>query len=347
MSTRFVAPLCVLSAGIIALLAGWNPAALVQAQAQKEPAKTGSFSPPKTAWGHPDIHGTYTTNEMNGVPAERPAELGNKRELTEEEYAKWKVESEKLMRTLERSGTGNGPQHWYEWWNRDSHRTSLVVDPPDGQIPWIPGAKRGGGGSFGRGVPASWLDLHSWDRCLTRGLPSVMAPQAYNAGLQILQTPNSVVILYEMVHEARIIPLDGRPHISSSIGQWMGDSRGKWDGNTLVVDVTNFGDKADNTIMAMGSYMGGGKTMHLVERFTPISPTRIEYEATVEDPAKYTRPWTINIPVVKDDSYRIFEYACHEGNYAMRHILSGAREKERTGVAFENASSDIQRGLVR
>ena len=329
MSTRFVAPLCVLSAGIIALLAGWNPAALVQAQAQKEAAKAAPFSPPKTAWGHPDIHGTYTTNEMNGVPAERPAELGNKRELTEEEYARWKVESEQLMRKLERSGTGNGPQHWYEWWNRDSRRTSLVVDPPDGQIPWIPGAKRGGGGSFGRGVPASWLDLHSWDRCLTRGLPSVMAPQAYNAGLQILQTPTSVVILYEMVHETRVIPLDGRPHVSDSIGQWMGDSRGRWEGNTLVVDVTNFADKTDNTIMPMGSFQGGGKTMRLTERFIPVGKDRIDYEATVEDPAKFSQPWTVSIPTVRDDSYRIFEYACHEGNYAVKNILSGARAQER------------------
>jgi hypothetical protein len=325
MRTVFIAPICVLS--VCSLLVACSPAAQ-----EREASEAKGFAPPKTAWGHPDIQGTYTTNEVNGVPVERPAEQGTKRELTEEEFAKWKVESEQQMRKLERSGTGNGPQHWYEWWNRESRRTSLVVDPPNGQIPWRPDAPRGTGGSFGRGaVPASWLDLHSWDRCMTRGLPSVMAPEAYNAGLQILQTPDSVMILYEMVHDARIIPLDGSPHISDKIGQWMGDSRGRWEGNTLVVDVTNFGDKADNTLKSMGSYMGGGKTMHLVERFTPVSANRIEYEATVEDPAKYLKPWTVAIPMVRDDNYRIFEYACHEGNYAIKNILSGARAKEAGG----------------
>ena len=320
MSVRLVL-ICVLSASI-AVLAGCSPSG------QEAQASSGTgFTPPKTAWGHPDLQGTYTTNEVTGVPAERPVEYGNKRELTEEEFAKWKTESEQQMRKLERSGTGNGPQHWYEWWGRESRRTSLVVDPPDGRIPWLPNAKPSGVGS-GRVVPTSWLDLHSWDRCLTRGLPNVMAPDAYNAGLQIMQTPDSVVILYEMVHDARVIPLDGSPHVSDSIGQWMGDSRGRWEGNTLVVDVTNFGDKANNIIKPMGSYMGGGKTLHLVERFTPVSANRIEYEATIDDPAKFSKPWTIAIPIVKDNNYRIFEYACHEGNYAMKNILSGARTQE-------------------
>ena len=164
-----------------------------------------------------------------------------------------------------------------------------------------------------------------------------MVPQAYNNGLSIFQTPDSVVIQYEMVHEVRVIPLDGSPHVDGSIGQWMGDSRGRWEGNTLVVDVTNFGEKANNSIMPMGSFMGGGSTMHMVERFIPVSSTRIEYRATIEDSQKFSAPWTISIPVVRDDNYRIFEYACHEGNYAVEHILSGARTQEREG---KGASSD-------
>jgi hypothetical protein len=327
MTTRLTAAMVLLAAGISASMIGCTAAS-----GKDQSSESKGYAPPKTAWGHPDIQGTYTTNETNGVPVERPAEFGTKRELTEEEYAKWKVESEKQARESERSGTGNGPQHWYEWWSRDSRRTSLVVDPPDGRIPWRPDATHGRGGSYGGFVPASWLDLHSWDRCLTRGLPGVMAPSAYNNGLQILQTPDSVVILYEMVHDARVIPLDGGPHISDNISQWMGDSRGHWEGNTLVVDVTNFGEKTDNTIMAMGSFMGGGKTLHLTERFIPVANGRLEYQATVEDPAKYSRPWTVSIPAVKDDNYRIFEYACHEGNYAVTHILSGARAQERTGA---------------
>ena len=325
MRTPFTAG--ILTIGILVLLTGCRSASdSVQASDSKV------YAPAKTAWGHPDLQGTYTTNETNGVPVERPEKFGTKKELTDEEYAQWKVENEKQSREGERRGTGNGPQHWYEWWNRDSKRTSLVIDPPNGQIPWLPGAARGNGGSYGGFAPASHMDLHSWDRCLTRGIPGVMAPSAYNNGLQILQTPDSVTILYEMVHDARIIPLDGSPHVDGSIGQWMGDSRGRWEGNTLVVDVTNFGDKGDNRIMAMGSFMGGGKTMHLVERFTPVAPGRLDYQATIEDPSKFSKPWTVSIPAVKDDSYRIFEYACHEGNYAVEHILSGARAQERAGA---------------
>ena len=326
MSTRFGV--------LIALLTAVGMAAMIGCTATSQKAQAaegGSYAPSKTAWGHPDLQGTYTTNEANGIGVERPAQFGTKAELNAEECQKWKVESEQQMRKLERSGTGNGPQHWYEWWNRDSCRTSLVVEPANGQIPWRADAKRGRGGSYGGFLPASWLDLQSWDRCVTRGLPSVMVPQAYNNGLSIFQTPDSVVIQYEMVHEVRVIPLDGSPHVDGSIGQWMGDSRGRWEGNTLVVDVTNFGEKANNSIMPMGSFMGGGPTMHMVERFIPVSSTRIEYRATIEDSQKFSAPWTISIPVVRDDTYRIFEYACHEGNYAVEHILSGARAQEREG----------------
>ena len=170
-------------------------------------------------------------------------------------------------------------------------------------------------------------DFSAWDRCITRGMPVSMEPRNYNNGIRIMQSPGYVMILVEMAHEVRVVPI-GMPPLPSEIKEWLGESRGHWEGNTLVVDVTNFGDKGDNKIMAMGSFMGGGKTMHLVERFIPVGKDRIDYQATIEDPAKFSRPWTVSIPTVRDDNYRIFEYACHEGNYAIQHILSGARAAE-------------------
>ena len=196
-----------------------------------------------------------------------------------------------------------------------------MVDPPNGKIPWLPNAKHGNGGSYGGFVPASVLDLHSWDRCLSRGLPGVMAPSAYNNGFQILQTPDSVVILYEMVHDARIIHMDGSPHISDNIVQWMGDSRGHWDGNTLVVETTNFDPRTN--------FRGSRDTLHLIERYTRTAPNAIDYRFTVDDPKTFTRPFTVVRPMRRETgAILVFEYACHEGNYAMANILKGARAKE-------------------
>ena len=327
MKTRFGVLGALLAAGSLAAVVGCSSASR-EAQA----AEGKGYVPLKTPWGHPDIQGTYTTNEANGVEFERPAAFGNKAELAPEECQKWKTENEQLVRKRVTSGTGNGPAHWYEWWNRDSCRTSLVIDPADGRIPWRPEAKRGRNWAEGDPLPASWLDLTPFDRCLTRSLPIVMVPQAYNAGLQIFQTPDSVVIHYEMVHEVRVIPLDGSPHVDASIRQWMGDSRGHWEGNTLVVDVTNFTEKGDGTHIPAGTFAGGGPTMRLVERFTPVGRDRIEYKVTIEDPKQFSAPWTIVLPVVRDENYRIFEYACHEGNYALAGILGGARRQEREGT---------------
>ena len=326
MSTRFGVLVALLA---VALVAGMGCGAASQgAQAAGGNADT----PPKTAWGHPVLQGTYTPHEINGVAFERPTEFGNTLELGPEECQKWKAENERQVRKQVTSGTGNGPQHWYEWWNRDSCRTSLIVAPANGRIPWRPDVKRRSLASGGP-PPASWLDLSAYDRCITRGMPIIMIPQAYNAGLEILQTPDSVAIHYEMIHEVRVIPVDGSPHVDKSITQWLGDSRGRWEGNTLVVDVTNFGEMTDGTLLPMGSFVGGGPTMHMVERFTPIGRSRVEYTVTVEDPQQFTEPWTISIPLTRDDNYRIFEYACHEGNYAMTNILSGARAGERAGRA--------------
>ena len=190
----------------------------------------------------------------------------------------------------------------------------------------------------GRGEADSWLDRNSWERCISRTLPVAMIPNLYNNNYQILQTPDHVVIQMEMIHEARIIPLDGRPHTSERIRQWLGDSRGRWEGTTLVVETINFNDKLDGgdlqpSHVIQTGHRGSGKTLRLVERFTRINADTIDYRFTVEDPATFTRPYTVAIPMRKAPSdARLYEYACHEGNYAMLNILRGGRANEQAAM---------------
>ncbi len=207
-------------------------------------------------------------------------------------------------------------------------RTSLIVDPPDGKIPALTSealkrevvraeVRRS------RGLAVSWEDRNLAERCITRGAPKI--PGGYNNNFQIWQTPRYVAILQEMIHEVRVIPLDGRPHAAKNIRLWIGDSRGHWEGNTLVVDTTNFNDKiVFNSFNCCGS---AGANLHIVERFLRVDADKIDYRYTVNDPTTYTRPWTVAVPMSKSEG-PIFEYACHEGNYAMVDILSGARSQQ-------------------
>jgi hypothetical protein len=211
----------------------------------------------------------------------------------------------------------------------------MVVDPPDGRIPpFTPDGKRRAAEIARRGSglvedseeelrPGIWADdLGSFVRCITRGLPAMWLPGVYNNGVQIAQGPGYVVITKEMIHEARVIPLDRRPALGPKLTQWIGDSRGHWEGDTLVVEVTNFNGRVD--------FRGSSKNMRLVERFRRIGPETIDYSVTIDDPATWTRPWTINFPIQKDDSqYDLVEYACHEGNYGLVNILSAARATEK------------------
>ena len=300
-------------------------------------------TPPRTPWGHPDVQGRWT-NGMSGVPFERPPQFGTRELLDDEEFAKRQKEGEIGARDEgPRRGVGAGPEHWYEWWVRSSRRTSMIVDPPDGKLP--PLTAKGEtmptiAGSFGTGPYNGPEAFTAWDRCITRGLPGAMVPTAYNNTYHILQTPNHVAIKYEMLN-TRIIPLDGRPHIGSDIRQWEGDARGRWDGNTLVIEVTNFSDKTKGTLppnagsgspaVSKRAFTGTGAATRLVERFTRIDAETMRYEATVTDPTIYTKPWTLAIDLRKDDGYRMFEYACHEGNHAIRNSLSGSRAQERDG----------------
>jgi hypothetical protein len=267
------------------------------------------------------------------TPFERPGNLGGKAEFGDEELAA--VLAERAKRNVERAPTiggetGAGPTHWYEFWNAKSVRTSKIVDPPDGRVPPLTAeaqkavaaraeaAKR-------RGPSDSWTDRSLGDRCIVSrgGWPHVVVNAgSYGNIIRIIQSPGYVVLTHEMIHETRVIPVDGRPHVGDGIRQYLGDPRGRWEGNTLVVEVTNFSDKTD--------FRGSRESLRLVERFTRVGPDAINYAVTIDDPKTSTKSWTIGVPLKQDkEQTEIFEYACHEGNYAMRNILSGARADER------------------
>jgi len=206
---------------------------------------------------------------------------------------------------------------------RSPRRPSMVVDPPNGRVPLKQEAidKRTADRAMD---PASLEHYGPWERCITRGVPGSMWPSAYNNGHQIIQTPGYVVLHSEMIHEARVIPLDGRPHSGPALRSWSGDSRGRWDGDTLVIDTTNYNGKGWIATHAAAGWLRGipeSEAAHTIERLTRVSENTIEYEATIEDPNVYTRPWKLAFPLNKDDRYRIFEYACHEGNHALENML--------------------------
>jgi len=279
----------------------------------------------KTSWGHPDLQGIWTSDSVMGVPFERA-----KKELTAQEKA-FAQKREALEKDQDPRGSN------VVWSERALKQkivrpASLVVDPPDGIVPVTDEvrtmmndidreAKR-----YGIGI-TSWEDLDLWDRCITKGFPTVMMPLGYSNMYQIFQNPEFVAIKYEVIHDVRIIPLDGRPHVNSQLRQWWGDSRGRWEGDTLVVDVTNFTDKTFGTQQALGGFRGGGKDMHIVERWRVNPDDVLEYKATITDPRSYTRPWTMAVPLVRDTN-ELFEYACHEGNYGMHNIMTAAFMKK-------------------
>jgi hypothetical protein len=289
---------------------------------------------PRTSWGAPDLQGVWSTATV--TPLERPKEFADKATLTEQEaadYAKRVTDARNvdLRRQIGQNSdvTSAYNDAWYDRGTRviPTRRTSLVVDPPDGRIPALTPEGRA---RAARAIPQSgiqefriaesWLDRGVWERCITRGVPDVMLPTAYNNNYRIVQTKDTVAILAEMIHDVRVIPLDNRPHLPATLRQWMGDSRGRWEGDSLVVDTTNF---TDRTV-----FRGSSENLHLTERFTRIDNDTLQYRVTVDDPTTFTRPWTIELPAVRMDE-EIYEYACHEGNYAMRNLLSASRAAER------------------
>ncbi len=290
-------------------------------------ARVKTWVQPRTPDGQPDLQGVWTNATL--TPLERPTELAGKQVLTPEEAVEFEKRTLQQVNSERRDG-GNAAdlnRSYNEFW-RDRGtkvvaglRSSLIVDPPDGRVPPLtPEARKrvDRAQAEARLHPADGPEsLGLWVRCITRGLP--MVPGPYNNDFQILQGPGYVTILHEMIHEARVIPLDGRPHAPKSVRAYMGDPRGHWEGDTLVVDTTNFSAKSN--------FRGSSESLHLIERFTRVDANTINYEFTVDDPTTFTKPWSASIPMTPIQN-PIFEYACHEGNYAMSGILGGTRAEE-------------------
>ena len=307
-----------MATGIVALLLVTQSVAVAQ-----------TWAVSRTSFGQPDLQGVWDFATI--TPLERPEVFGNKAVMTDEEAAAYERERFDLVNhdtdegaTLVCKGTGNYNEFWYDRGFGDAvgvRRTSLIVDPPNGQIPALtPEAERRG--RQVRGTD-SWESRGIAERCIAgfnTGPP--MMPSAYNNYVQLIQTADYVVVLNEMIHDARIVPLDGRPQLSDRVPQWLGSSRARWDGDTLVIETTNFYGKT-----AFTENQGATPSTNVVERFTRTSADTLRYEFTVEDPNTWTRPWTAVIDMTSSDT-PIFEYACHEGNYGMTNILSGARAQE-------------------
>ena len=313
-------------------------------------AAQGTRTPPKTPWGDPDLQGIYTSDDLMDTPIERPAEFGERLHFTEAELAeaaaqlakRAEADLQEFVRPNARVSTGP-PGNWGERARRPPRQTSLIVDPPNGRMPPLtPEGEKRLTESEARQTaltpqrpPASWEDYDLYIRCISRGLAGAMLPSSYDNGTQIVQAPGYVTLIHEKVHEARIIPLDGRPHVGQNMRSYLGDSRGHWEGNTLVVETTNFLDKKTG-IGRNGNGIPTSDALRLVERFTRLDLNTIHYELTVDDPKLYTRPWKIAFPITQEPGYELFEYSCHETNYAMFNSLSGARAEEKAAEAAKH-----------
>jgi hypothetical protein len=319
------------------------------------PGAVKGYVVPKTPWGDPDLQGIWPGIDLISVPMVRPASFGIRNWLTEEEFKQREAaaarqteqdNAEFNIDTANDSNTPGGtvggpvspPPHWLER-GTPQHIASLIIDPVDGSQPARVGGQGGrGGGRQGGGAPGaaggaprgpadSYTDRSLYDRCITRGVAGSFLPIIYNNGNEIVQGPGYVALRNEMIHETRIVPLDNRPKLTDDIRSYMGDSRGHWEGTTLVVETTNFNDHTSGIgVNGTGRH---STAMKITEHITRVSPTLLVWDMTFDDPQTYTRPWTVRLPLKLDNSYIMAEYACHEGNYAMFNILSGARADEK------------------
>jgi hypothetical protein len=345
---------CIVLGSVVVPLAAANAGQSARDDVRSSTAKatTGGapvkgWTVPRTPWGDPDLQGLWPSLDMLGTPYERPPELAGRTVLNDEEFAaraavrqrQAEVDSEEFIVQRAPSRTGIGaPSHWGER-GKPSRQASLVVDPADGRLPPLTpeGQKRVALArstyyyDFPETVVAhpfdNFEDLGPYDRCITRGLLASMLPTGYNMGTEIFQIPGYVVIRNEMIHETRSIPLDGRDHIGPNIRQYMGDSRGHFEGETLVIESTNFNGKVGLTLNGNSNLTS--QSLRIVERLTRVDADTIQYQATVDDPGTWVRPWSVALPFKRHSDYGMFEYACHEGNYGMRNILSGARADEK------------------
>jgi hypothetical protein len=328
-------------AGALGLVAtAWLVTVHAQAPRTTSTASTTQakpFTAPKTSWGDPDISGTWSSDDLRSVPIQRPAEFGGRAQLSDEEFAKREAANgDARTRELTRVGAFRN-----DVGTRTFRQTSLVVEPGDGRIPALTAeaqrevARRQTQRS---NPPATWTDRSLYDRCITRGVFGSVLPVIYGNGNFIFQAPGVVSITYEMVHDTRIIPLDGRPYVGSGIKQYMGDARGHFEGDTLVVETTNF---LGNTT-GVGGNGGGAPTsdgLRVVERFTRVAPDILNYEVAIDDPKTFSRPFKLLLPLTTQAGYQVLPYECHEGNKALHNILSAARAEERA------AEEAVKKGL--
>jgi hypothetical protein len=305
------------------------------------PAK--GFVQPKTEWGEPDISGVWTSDAALGIPRERPAKYGNRAFLSDDEFAEvQKADTDRRKRGENAVGAFRNDDAWK---TKSFRQTSLVIEPEDGHTPaFTPDALKRTAtrdrGSFGEGPFNTPLDFTLYDRCITRGIVGSIMPVVYGNGNRIVQAPGQVVLSYEMIHDTRVIYTDGRSHVSPDIRQYLGDSRGHWEGNTLVIETTNFTDQT-----SIGGGNGNGlrhsSDMKITERITRIDKDELRYEVHVDDAKTYTKPFTISLPLTSPPGYELLPYECHEGNYMLPHSLSAEREEDK---ALEE---DAKKGIIR
>ena len=310
-----------------------DPESALYAQASSSPTVRKTWTPPRTPWGDPDLRGTFSNGDEYATPLERPERFAGRRleDIKGAELAE--VRRTALQQVIDAlpGGRVRGPDGW---WVQNltmgkGGQAWLVMDPPDGRIPALTPeaqerARQAGRvrSSFAGGPFNGPEDLGLLDRCISRSVPGSMIPVMYGNTYDFVQTPGYVVITYEIIHEARIIPLDGRPHLGRAIRQHMGDARGRWEGDTLVVETTNFTREA--------AYRGSNPAaLRVIERFTRIAPETIKWTATIDDPTTWTRPWTLGLPLTADRQ-AVMAFECHEGNYGMRNILSAARADDQS-----------------
>ena len=286
----------------------------------------------KDEHGKPDLQGMWTGGTL--TPFERPPQLANKPFLTATELAEHQRQSaERFWKAGHNPadvGRDNDAFLDSDMKILPNGQTSLVVQPADGKVPLRPEAERRRDHNLANFD--SYETMSQWDRCITRA-PTALFPVVYNNAYQIIQSPAQVVIVAEMIHDARVIPIDGSAHVDSRIRSWSGDSRGHWEGDTLVVDTTNFNDQGWIATGQNAARIRGvpySTDLHIVERFTRANADTLNYEITIDDPQMYSEPWKLAFPLTRDDSYQMFEYACHEGNHAMELILRGARAQEQS-----------------
>jgi hypothetical protein len=311
------------------------------------------WTPPRTPWGDPDLRGTWPLDQLGRTPLQRPPQYGDRLLLTDAEYKKAMADAAAANQGADKEEKTNklGAGHWFEY-GTPIRQTSLIVEPADGRLP--PLTEKGK--ALAATMRSSWTqtdfespaDFNSLDRCITRGMPASMIPFPYNNGVRIFQSPGYVVIQLELIHETRVIPLSGGPHLPAGMQTWIGDSRGHFEGGTLVIDTTNFNGASPMAIVSSrATSVPTSRQLHMVERLTPTGPNQIQYEATIEDPDILTAPWKMSFPWTRNEKYQFFEYACHEGNTVVANYIKAtsprfAEERRRNGGVGEGLAKPAE-----